>query len=281
MTVVYLDSVFLFNALLDYLLFLSTARLAGIPLRRRRYLLCGVLGGLYAAGGVPSRRGLSHGNAGKGRRGAAAGAHRLWPGDPFSPTDAADRRRHRLRLGGDGSGPRTVGGAAHSQRPGNFLYECQRENPAAFRVRGLSAADGDLPGGGRPRYPGGVSAGDGVPAGANGGPHRIAGHGQQPAGHRRGTGADGGAVPVSTACGGHSAPSAGRDPAYAAPALSKAASPAFADADGGGRRAAGQREQRLDGDWRRSLSKFADRPDGYRVGGRIYRFMGRGREKES
>ena len=44
MTVVYLDSVFLFNALLDYLLFLSTARLAGIPLRRRRYLLCGVLG---------------------------------------------------------------------------------------------------------------------------------------------------------------------------------------------------------------------------------------------
>ena len=33
MTVVYLDSVFLFNALLDYLLFLSTARLAGIPLR--------------------------------------------------------------------------------------------------------------------------------------------------------------------------------------------------------------------------------------------------------
>ena len=49
MTVVYLDSVSLFNALLDYLLFLSTARLAGIPLRRRRYLLCGVLGGLYAA----------------------------------------------------------------------------------------------------------------------------------------------------------------------------------------------------------------------------------------
>ena len=41
------------------------------------------------------------------------------------------------------------------------------------------------------------------------------------------------------------------------------------------------REQRLDGDRRRSLSKFADRPDGYRVGGRIYRFVGRGREKET
>ena len=274
MTVVYLDSVFLFNALLDYLLFLSTARLAGIPLRRRRYLLSGVLGGLYAAAVFLPGGGFLTETLVK------AGVGLLLALIAFG------RETHFLRLtlltvaiacalAG------TVGGAAHSQRPGNFLYECQRENPAAFCVRGLPAADGDLSGGGRPRYPGGVSAGDGVPAGANGGPHRIAGHGQQPAGHRRGTGADGGAVPVSAACGGHSAPSAGRDPAYAAPALSKAASPAFADADGGGRRAAGQREQRLDGDRRRLLSKFADRPDGYRVGGRIYRFMGRGREKGS
>lgn len=48
MTVVYLDSVFLCNGLLDYLLVLAAARLAGIPLRRGRYILCGVLGGLYA-----------------------------------------------------------------------------------------------------------------------------------------------------------------------------------------------------------------------------------------
>ena len=54
MTVVYLDSVFLFNALLDYLLFLSTARLAGIPLRRRRYLLCGVLGGMLRRCSFPA-----------------------------------------------------------------------------------------------------------------------------------------------------------------------------------------------------------------------------------
>ena len=45
MTVVYLDSVFLFNALLDYLLVLSAARLAGLTLRRGRYILCGLLGG--------------------------------------------------------------------------------------------------------------------------------------------------------------------------------------------------------------------------------------------
>lgn len=48
MTVVYADSVFLLNALMDYLLFLATARLAGVTLRRRRYLLAAVLGGIYA-----------------------------------------------------------------------------------------------------------------------------------------------------------------------------------------------------------------------------------------
>ena len=51
MTVVYLDSVFCLNALMDYLLLLVTARLAGIPLRRGRYLLAALLGGLYAAAG--------------------------------------------------------------------------------------------------------------------------------------------------------------------------------------------------------------------------------------
>ena len=49
MTVVYMDSVFLFNALLVYLLVLSAARLAGLTLRRGRYILCGLLGGAYAA----------------------------------------------------------------------------------------------------------------------------------------------------------------------------------------------------------------------------------------
>lgn len=48
MTVVYVDSVFVLNALMDYLLVLSAARLAGIPLRRGRYLLAGLLGGAYA-----------------------------------------------------------------------------------------------------------------------------------------------------------------------------------------------------------------------------------------
>ena len=48
-TVVYLDSVFVLNGLMDYLLALCAARLAGIPLRRGRYVLAGVLGGAYAA----------------------------------------------------------------------------------------------------------------------------------------------------------------------------------------------------------------------------------------
>lgn len=48
MTVIYVDTLFLLNALVDYLLLLSAARLAGEPLRRLRFALGGALGGLYA-----------------------------------------------------------------------------------------------------------------------------------------------------------------------------------------------------------------------------------------
>ena len=49
MTVIYIDSVFVLNALMDYLLLLSAARLAGLPLRRKRYALAALAGGAYAA----------------------------------------------------------------------------------------------------------------------------------------------------------------------------------------------------------------------------------------
>ena len=49
MTVIYIDSVFVLNALMDYLLLLSAARLAGLPLRRGRYALAALAGGAYAA----------------------------------------------------------------------------------------------------------------------------------------------------------------------------------------------------------------------------------------
>ena len=48
MTVVYVDSVFLLNGAMDYLLLLCTARLAGLRLQRGRYALAAVLGGAYA-----------------------------------------------------------------------------------------------------------------------------------------------------------------------------------------------------------------------------------------
>lgn len=48
MTVVYVDSVFLLNGLMDYLLLRCTARLAGIPAHRWRLLLAAALGGAYA-----------------------------------------------------------------------------------------------------------------------------------------------------------------------------------------------------------------------------------------
>ena len=39
MTVVYIDSVFVLNGLMDYLLLLCAGRLAGLSLRRKRYAL--------------------------------------------------------------------------------------------------------------------------------------------------------------------------------------------------------------------------------------------------
>lgn len=49
MTVIYIDSVFVLNALMDYLLLLCAARLAGLPLKRGRYALAALAGGAYAA----------------------------------------------------------------------------------------------------------------------------------------------------------------------------------------------------------------------------------------
>ena len=48
MTVIYADSLFLINALVDYLLLLITGRLSGIPLQRKRYLIAALLGAVYA-----------------------------------------------------------------------------------------------------------------------------------------------------------------------------------------------------------------------------------------
>ena len=48
MTVIYADTLFLLNALVDYLLLLASARVAGEPLRRLRFAAGGVLGGAYA-----------------------------------------------------------------------------------------------------------------------------------------------------------------------------------------------------------------------------------------
>lgn len=48
MTVIYVDTLFLLNAIVDYLLLLCSAKVAGEPLRRPRFALGAVLGGGYA-----------------------------------------------------------------------------------------------------------------------------------------------------------------------------------------------------------------------------------------
>ena len=45
MTVIYVDTLFLLNAIVDYLLLLGAARLAGEPLRRVGFLMGALLGG--------------------------------------------------------------------------------------------------------------------------------------------------------------------------------------------------------------------------------------------
>lgn len=50
MTVIYVDTLFFLNAIIDYLLLLASARLAGEPLHRLRYGLGASIGGLYAVG---------------------------------------------------------------------------------------------------------------------------------------------------------------------------------------------------------------------------------------
>ncbi|MBO5340636.1 MAG: sigma-E processing peptidase SpoIIGA [Oscillospiraceae bacterium] len=61
MTVVYLDTLFALNALMDYLLLLASARLAGEVLHRGRMALGSVLGGAYAAAVcLPGMEFLSH-----------------------------------------------------------------------------------------------------------------------------------------------------------------------------------------------------------------------------
>lgn len=52
LTVVYLDTLFLLNSVMDYLLLLCSARIAGEPLYRLRMALGAVLGGAYAAATV-------------------------------------------------------------------------------------------------------------------------------------------------------------------------------------------------------------------------------------
>lgn len=49
MDIIYIDRLFALNLILDYLLLLCTARLCGVPLRRRRYALAAFIGAMYAA----------------------------------------------------------------------------------------------------------------------------------------------------------------------------------------------------------------------------------------
>ena len=235
-------------------------------------------GGLVRRGGVSAGMGLFERCSGETGGRGAAGAGGLRRGTAFSAADPADLRRG-LRPGGNGAGPGAGGGAEYPQCPGHLLYQRQRKDPAAFRHRGLPAADGDLPGGRRSWPSGRAGPGAGVPAGTDRGPDGPPGHGSQSPGRRRGPGADSGAPLLFPAAAGASDLCPGRGPAFAAAALSGTETPAAAGADGLRRRTAAQREKRLGGDRRPPLAGSADRSDGHGAWRRIHRPVGRRREE--
>lgn len=70
MDVIYVDRYFLLNALIDYLLCLLSARVCGLVLKRRRYVLAALLGAIYAVSALLPGFGFLAGAAGK--LGAAA-----------------------------------------------------------------------------------------------------------------------------------------------------------------------------------------------------------------
>ena len=63
MDIIYIDEIFLVNALADYVLLLSAATLRALPLKRGRFALGAVLGGLYALlSALPPLRWLQSGS---------------------------------------------------------------------------------------------------------------------------------------------------------------------------------------------------------------------------
>ena len=276
MTVVYLDSVFVLNGLMDYLLALCAARLAGIPLRRRRYLLAGLLGA-----GVPVRP------AGESCGGGAAGAGGLWRGAEAAAADAAVLHRllchGRLRAGpGHAGGRRRAGGERH------LLHGCGRQGAADCRGRGLSGADGGVPGGGREGNPGPPGAGPGVSPGPDGGPDRPLRHGEFPPGPGVGVAGAGG---VSGPAGGHPPPAGpaaagergGPGPSAGAPGGGGAPAEVPAAAlPGGGRggRAAAGPAQRLGGGGGEAVRRADGGPVPHGAGNGIRRPVGRRGGKE-
>ena len=157
MPVVYLDSVFLLNAAMDYLLLRGTELLSGVPAGRRRCVLAALFGGGYAAAvflPVPwtaarcARRNCypaSRRDA-EAPGGAIDGGHRFRRAAAFPAADAAALRpllRHGgLRAGAGDALRRHAGGA------GRLLYPGGPAGAARRRHLGLSFAECCLPGGG-------------------------------------------------------------------------------------------------------------------------------------
>lgn len=289
LTVVYVDSVFVLNALMDYLLVLCAARLAGIPLRRRRYLLAGLLGGAYAVAVFLPGLGFLSATPVK----LAAGillALAAYGGEAkllrltlllFAVSCAMAGCVLALGLVAGGGVPMVNGRVLHGRGCKGAADRCGR---------GLSGADSGVSCGGGKGRPGRAGAGTGVSGRADHGVYRFLRHGKRPAGSGlRGASAGG----VSGAAGRRASK---RGPLSAGPRIAGASRRAAGahDAGGagaavpsdplprggsGGRTAAGG-AQRLDGGGGGAVCRTAGCLFPHRAGDGIQRPVGRRGWKE-
>ena len=249
----------------------------------------GTAGGRLRGGGVPARAGLSRRSAGEAGGGGAAGAGGLRRGGEAAAADAAALRR-LLRPGGlcAGSGPAGRWRRAHGER--RVLHGRGRQGAADRLRRGLSGADGGVPGRGPKGGARPAGAGPGVPCWPGDRLHRLLRHRKQPAGSGFGAAGAGGLPgtagrrlspgnpkPAGPRGAGASRGAAGAPGARGAGA---AVPPAPLPGGGGGRRFAVGRAQRLGGDRGGAVHRAAGGPVPHRVGYRIQRPLGRRGGKE-
>ena len=246
-------------------------------------------GGDLRGGGFPAGAGFSLRHAGKAGGWSAAGAGGLWRGGETAAADAAALRR-LLCHGRLCAGPGPAGRWRCAGGERRVLHGRGRESAVDRLRRGLSGADGGVPGNGRKGAARTVGDSAGVSRRADNGFHSLLRHGERPAGpgvRAAGAGGVSGSAGRSPSPGGsklagpRSAGAAGGAAgAPGAGGAGAAVSPAPLPGGGGVGRSAAGGALRLDRDRGGAVHRAVGGPVPHGVGNRIQRPLGRRGGKE-